>query len=145
MYLESSGPDETFAVGEKIGRVLKAGDIVCLFGEIGAGKTTMIKGIASALGIDKRDITSASFTIIAEYETSPPFYHIDLYRVEGSEAVFDTGVYDYFRDDGIAVIEWAERLDPLPDGAIKIGIDIKQDDKRSIRIEGIDEKNRHNL
>jgi tRNA threonylcarbamoyladenosine biosynthesis protein TsaE len=143
--LKSSGPEETISIGKWIGSILKAGDVVCLFGDIGAGKTTLIKGIASVFGIAERDVTSASFTIIAEYDTSPPFYHVDLYRLEGGGDAFDTGLYDYLNRDGVAIIEWAERLDEVPEGSIRISIDITNELKRTLTIEGIDEKDRNNL
>jgi len=72
MKILSNSPDETKDIGFRLGRLLKAGDIVGLYGDLGAGKTTMVKGIAKAVGIDEREIVSASFTIIAEYETDPP-------------------------------------------------------------------------
>jgi tRNA threonylcarbamoyladenosine biosynthesis protein TsaE len=145
VLVRSSGPADTHDIGIRLGKLLHAGDVVCLFGEIGAGKTTMIKGIASAFGINKRDITSASFTIIAEYDTSPPFYHVDLYRLEGDDDVFGTGVYDYLQGDGVAVIEWAERLDHVPDGAIRVLIEITGETDRTITLEGINEKDRNHL
>src|SRR4030066_2563449 len=94
---------KTKEIGRRLGEKLKPGDVVCLYGELGAGKTTMVKGIASAFGINERDITSASFTIIAEYNVSVPFYHIDLYRVSPDE-VPELGLRDYLEADGIAVI-----------------------------------------
>ena len=145
MELKSSGPDETISIGRKLGSILKAGDVACLYGDIGAGKTTLIKGIASAFGIEERDITSASFTIIAEYDTSPPFYHVDLYRLEGGGDVFETGLYDYLNRDGVVIIEWAERLEEVPEGSIQVSIDITDDSKRTLAIEGIDEKDWNNL
>ena len=81
MRLQSKNEIETLHFGQRLGKKLKPGDIVCLYGELGAGKTTVTKGIASAFGIKERDITSASFTIIAEYDNDIPFYHIDLYRI----------------------------------------------------------------
>jgi tRNA threonylcarbamoyladenosine biosynthesis protein TsaE len=143
--LKSSGPDETISIGRKLGTILKAGDVACLYGDIGAGKTTLIKGIASAFGIAERDITSASFTIIAEYDTSPPFYHVDLYRLEGGGDVFETGLYDYLNRDGVVIIEWAERLEEVPEGSIRVSIDITDDSKRTLTIEGVNEKDWNNL
>lgn len=145
MELKSSGPEETISIGKRIGSILKAGDVVCLYGDIGAGKTTLIKGIASAFGIADRDVTSASFTIIAEYDTSPTFYHIDLYRLEGGGDVFETGLYDYLNRDGVVVIEWAERLDGVPEGSIRVSIDITDESTRTLIIEGFDEKDRNHL
>ena len=145
MQLSSSGPDETLLIGRKLGRFLKNGDMVCFYGEIGAGKTAMIKGIASAFGIEEREVTSASFTIIAEYDTSPHFCHVDLYRLEDDADVYDTGLYDYLDKDGVTVIEWAERLEDVPENAITVRIDIAGDRERKIVIEGLDEKDWNNM
>jgi tRNA threonylcarbamoyladenosine biosynthesis protein TsaE len=145
VQLKSAGPGETIVIGKKLGQRLKKGDVVCLYGDIGAGKTTLIKGIASSFGIHERDITSASFTMIAEYDTSPPFYHVDLYRLEGGKDVDNIGMYDYLGSDGIAVIEWAERLDDVPDGALRITIEIIDENRRKLYLEGFDEKDWNNM
>jgi len=138
MNLLSKNEDETKDIGLKLGSKLKAGDVVCLYGELGAGKTTMVKGIAKAFGINERDITSASFTIIAEYDSPVPFYHIDLYRITPDE-VPDLGLREYLWTDGVSVIEWAERaVDEITDNAIKVRIDHAGYHDRKIDIEGID-------
>lgn len=143
MKLISNNEGETKEIGRKLGRTLKAGDIVCLYGELGSGKTTMVKGIASSVGIKERDITSASFTIIAEYKGRlaskgiVPFYHIDLYRVKPEE-VHDLGLQEYLGKDGISVIEWAERAEAeVPAGSIKVQLRYTGDSSREIEIEGI--------
>lgn len=148
MRLLSSGPEETLRYGFKLGSVLKMGDTVCLFGELGSGKTVVVKGIASALGIMERDITSASFTIIAEYKgnlqnTPVPFYHIDLYRIADARQLDSVGVDEYIGKDGIAVIEWAERLGNI-EGAVSVRLNILDKDKREIIVEGIDDKDWNN-
>lgn len=146
MRLISRSPDDTEEVGFRLGRLLKAGDVVGMFGDLGSGKTTMIKGIARALGIDKREITSASFTIIAEYHAGCPFYHTDLYRIEKDEDIDNTGIWDCIRDDSITVIEWAEKLkETLPAKAIKVNINDTCNDTREISIEGIHEEDWNNL
>ena len=131
---------ETEDFGFKIGQALKTNlktANVCLYGDLGAGKTTLIKGIASALGIPKRDVGSASFVIVAEYETSPLFYHIDLYRLERAEDIEDLGIWEYLEAGGISVIEWAERLPEIPDNAVIVKISYLDEDSREIIIEGI--------
>jgi tRNA threonylcarbamoyladenosine biosynthesis protein TsaE len=140
-------PGETEEIGLKIGNILKAqrGATVCLYGDLGAGKTTLIKGIASAIGIPERDIGSASFVIVAEYETTPPFYHIDLYRVEREDDIDDLGIWEYIGSGGIAVVEWAERLSELPEDAIKVRMNYVDENSREIIIEGINEKDWHNM
>ena len=138
MTLRSSSAEETQDIGRRIGARLKPGDVVSLYGELGSGKTTMVKGIASAFGIKERDITSASFTIIAEYNEGVPFYHIDLYRVSPGETV-ELGLQEYLGSGGIAVIEWAERAEEeLPDSAIRVRIANTGETTRDIEIQGIE-------
>lgn len=146
--LRSNGPDQTFAFGAKLGGLLESGNTVCLFGDLGAGKTVFVKGIASALDIPEREITSASFTIIAEYTgklgNSPvPFYHIDLYRIRSSGELDSIGVEEYIGKGGIAVVEWAEKLGDMK-GCITARFHILDGERRDIDIEGIDEAHWHN-
>lgn len=137
MKLQSNSDAETREIGHRLGEHLKPGDVVCLYGELGAGKTTMVKGIASALGINERDITSASFTIIAEYDVSVPFYHIDLYRISPDE-VSELGLSEYLGADGIAVIEWAERAEgEIPEQSIRVNLHHIEDNTREIEIRGV--------
>ncbi|MBI5025257.1 MAG: tRNA (adenosine(37)-N6)-threonylcarbamoyltransferase complex ATPase subunit type 1 TsaE [Nitrospirae bacterium] len=134
MKLISRSPEETKEIGFRLGRTLKPGDVVCLYGELGAGKTIMVKGIARSLGINERDITSASFVIIAEYQGRVPFYHIDLYRIEG-ENIGELGLREYLGGDGIAAIEWAEKAESeVPEGAIKINLKITGEKEREIEL-----------
>lgn len=138
MKLLSKNEDETKDIGRKLGEKLKRGDVVCLYGELGSGKTTMVKGLASVFGIDERDITSASFTIIAEYDEEVPFYHIDLYRVT-SEDVPELGLQEYFGGEGISVIEWAERAEgEIPETSIKVSLTYTDNNIREIEITGIE-------
>jgi tRNA threonylcarbamoyladenosine biosynthesis protein TsaE len=138
MKLQSNSDAETRDIGRRIGERLKRGDVVCLYGDLGAGKTTMVKGIASALGISERDITSASFTIIAEYDADVPFYHIDLYRLT-PEQVPDLGLHEYLGPDGISVIEWAERAEgEVPADSIRVSLYHKEEDLREIEIRGME-------
>lgn len=138
----TKSPSETEDAGLRLGRFLKAKGkgTVLLYGDLGAGKTVFVKGAASAFGIAKRDIGSASFVIAAEYETSPPFYHIDLYRVEHKEDIEALGIWEYIDSEGVAVVEWAERLVESPENAIKVKINYCNENSREIIIEGIDEK-----
>jgi len=141
----SRGPEETRDIGFMLGRLLKPGDIVGLYGELGAGKTTMVKGIAGALGIGDREIASASYMIISEYRSSPPFTHVDLYRIEAADEVEDIGLWEQIGGGGISVIEWAGKAEGLlPDDMIKVRIVTAGETGREITIEGIDEKDRNN-
>jgi len=133
--------EETEVIGFMLGSFLqkKGGTvIVCLYGDLGVGKTTFIKGFASAFGIPAREIGSASFLIVAEYETTPPFYHIDLYRLGDEPCAEDIGLWEYIESDGVVVIEWAEKLGEVPDGAVLVKFQYGGEDSREIVIEGIE-------
>lgn len=147
MKVTSRSPEETEQAGYNLGMLLKKGDIVCFYGDLGSGKTTMIKGIAGALGVDRRDVASASFTIIAEYEQGKwPFRHIDLYRLEDPGDIENAGVWDSLDREAVTTIEWAEKLgSATPQGVITVAIEDRGDTVREIVIEGIDEEDRHHL
>ncbi len=141
LNINSESPSETEDIGLKLGLYLKKtlkSSPVFLYGDLGAGKTTFIKGFASAFGIPKKDIGSASFVIVAEYDTMPPFYHIDLYRIEKEEDADSIGVWEYIESEGIAVIEWSERLSYIPEGSVKVTITYKDENSREIIIEGVE-------
>ncbi len=137
MKFQSNSEAETREIGFRLGKKIKRGDVVCLYGELGSGKTTMVKGIARALGISERDITSASFSIIVEYDSDIPFYHIDLYRIENNE-VASLGLHEYIGREGISVIEWAERAEKeIPDNRIKVTLEYTGENSREIWVDGI--------
>lgn len=142
----SKGPDETKEIGFKLGSLLRPGDVVGLYGELGSGKTTLVKGIAKAFRIEDKDIISASFTIITEYDTTPPFSHIDLYRIEKDTELDEVGFWDHIKGDGISVIEWAEKAEKsLPEEMIKIRLKSLSEEIREITIEGKDAKDWNSL
>ncbi len=132
--------EETERLGFEIGRFVSSQEglrTVLLYGDLGAGKTVLVKGIARSLGIPDREVGSASFVIVAEYETQPPLYHIDLYRLEGEAEVEALGLWEYFDGSGLAVVEWAERLPEVPESALRVRITHGDDDAREIVIEGM--------
>ena len=132
-------------IGYVLGRQLRRGDTVGLYGDLGSGKTVFVKGIARVFGIAERDITSASFTIIMSYETSPPFTHIDLYRISKTDELSDIGISDYLGGDSVTVIEWAEKAEGwLPHDHVAVRLRCTEDNVREITIEGLDEKDRDN-
>jgi tRNA threonylcarbamoyladenosine biosynthesis protein TsaE len=142
--LLSKSPGETLSYGARLGSLLKRGDVVCLYGELGSGKTVFAKGVASSLGIHEKDVASASFVIIAEYSgiihgIPLPFYHIDLYRIENPGELDSIGMEDYMGGEGVAVIEWAERLGKSP-SSISVRLKILNAEEREITIRGIDEE-----
>lgn len=128
IYQVKSGSErETMRIGEKLAVLLRPGSVVTLSGQLGAGKTTFVKGIAAGLGV-KRMVTSPTFTIIKEYAGELPLYHMDAYRLEHSEE--DIGFLEYFEGDGISVIEWATFIeDYLPEE--HLDIEIKYEDNHS--------------
>ena len=128
---------ETILLGERIGRTLKPDDIVALSGCLGAGKTTLIQGIAKGLGVQNW-VTSPTFTLINEFEGKLNLYHIDLYRIDNIDDAEDLAIEEYFTKGGATVIEWAEKIAPiLPEKTIRIGIKIISENERSIDIKGI--------
>ena len=108
----SNSEDRTFDIGYKLGTLLQKGDIVCLTGDLGAGKTTMTKAIAKGLNIDEY-ITSPTFTIVHEYEGREKLYHFDVYRVGSVEEMEDIGYEEYFYSEGVCVIEWANLIEEI--------------------------------
>jgi tRNA threonylcarbamoyladenosine biosynthesis protein TsaE len=126
--------------------MLRPGNVVGLYGELGSGKTTMVKGIARALGIEEKEIMSASFTIITEYDSTPPFSHIDLYRIEKDSELDEVGFWEHIGGSNISVIEWAEKAESmLPEDLIRVGLTSVGEEVREITIEGGDEKDWNNL
>ncbi len=120
VQLLTHSAQETFQAGYKLGNILKKGDVVCLTGGLGTGKTAFTGGIASALGIEGY-ITSPTFTIVNEYEGKTPLYHFDVYRITEPSEMFEIGFEEYLEGNGIVVIEWAELIkDILPDAYIKV-------------------------
>ena len=133
----TKGPAETMNLGRKIGALLKANDVLAISGELGAGKTTLIKGLAEELGI-REFVSSPSFIIINEYSGRLPFYHVDLYRLEAAHDVEDIALADYFKKGGVCAVEWAEKMGTLlPSKYIRISIEPGEDNERKISISEI--------
>lgn len=126
--------NETAAAGERLGVTLKAGDVVLLFGDLGAGKTAFVRGIARGLGASADEVSSPTFTIIQQYSgTGPTLYHVDLYRLNHDE-VDDLGLDDLVSADGIVAIEWAERWRGRPDDVVEVTLAEVGDNQRSVEI-----------
>lgn len=134
---ETASPIETEALGEELGQKAKVGQIYCLRGDLGVGKTVFTKGFARGLGIAER-VTSPTFAIVNEYRGRLPFYHFDVYRISCEEEMEDTGYEEYFYGEGVCLVEWAELVrDLIPADAIWITIEkdyAKADDYRRITI-----------
>lgn len=124
------------ALGERLGRLIPEGAVIALDGALGAGKTTFTKGLARGMGIDA-EVTSPSYTIIDEYQGRLPLYHMDAYRLSGSEDFIGTGGEEYFYGKGVSVIEWSERIaDILPPETWHIHITEEADGTRCFTLEG---------
>ena len=131
----TSSAEETIALGQKIGKLLKKGDIIAMQGTLAAGKTTITKGIAQALGITET-ITSPTFCLISEYEGTMPLYHMDDYRLDGTEDFINLGTDVMIYGDGVSIIEWSEKImDELPSSTIILKITPQEDGKRLIEID----------
>jgi tRNA threonylcarbamoyladenosine biosynthesis protein TsaE len=131
--IETAGEDETASAGEHLAGRLRPGDVVLLFGQLGAGKTAFVRGLARGLGASPDDVSSPTFTIIQEYAGRVTLYHVDLYRLDGAE-VRDLGLEELVSADGIVAIEWAERWDGRPDDAIEVRLTEAGDERRRIEI-----------
>lgn len=132
--LETTSETETATAGEALGRDLRPGDVVLLFGDLGAGKTAFVRGMAQGIGANPDDVTSPTFTIVQEY--AGPYvtlYHVDLYRLEPHD-IDDLGLEDLVSGDGVVAIEWAGRWKDRPDDVTEIRITDLGDERRSIEI-----------
>lgn len=142
MIIETNSPEETFALGQKLGKQAKAGQIYTLNGDLGVGKTVFTQGIARGLGITEA-VSSPTFTIVQVYEEGRlPFYHFDVYRIGDIEEMEEIGYDDYFFGNGVCMIEWAELIEELiPENSIHVTIEKdleKGFDYRRITITGLE-------
>lgn len=138
MVYTTNSEKETFELGIKIGNCMKKGDVISLNGDLGAGKTHLVKGIAKAFGIDEC-ITSPTFTIVNEYKDGRlPLYHFDVYRINDIDEMYEIGFDEYLYGDGVCVIEWGNIVDELlPENTIRIDIKVLEgENRRQITITG---------
>ena len=132
----TNSPEETIELGRQIGSRLKGGEIIAYKGGLGAGKTTITRGIALGMGLPD-NVSSPTFSIVNEYHGSGlSLYHFDMYRISGEDDLESTGFYDYPFEDNIVAVEWSENIaDFLPENTIYITISRIDDDTREIIIE----------
>ena len=131
----SRSPEETQALGERLGARLEAGAVVACIGELGAGKTCFLQGLARGLGVQSA-VTSPTFVLVNEYGGRRRVYHLDAYRTETLTELLDIGVEEFLHGDGVTVIEWADKLLPLlPSHTITVTITGLGDEPRRITIE----------
>lgn len=134
-YLSHSAA-ESFAFGARLGATLPASSLLCLFGELGAGKTTFVKGVVfGAAGVDPSVVHSPTFTYLNAYEGQKPVYHFDLYRLHDIDEFLSMGFDEYFDAGGICCIEWSERIAAyLPKNAMRIHFEHVSEEQRRIII-----------
>ena len=136
MEFLTNSPEETEAVGKRLGQVLKPGAVIAYQGDLGAGKTAFTRGVALGLGA-KEQVTSPTYTIVNEYLSGKyPLFHFDMYRLASSDDLFDIGWEDYLDRGGICAVEWSENVADAMENAIVVTIEKLGEDTRRITIEG---------
>ena len=133
MIVQSFCAEDTYEIGKKIGQEAQPGQVICLYGDLGVGKTVFTKGLADGLGITE-PIQSPTFTIVREYEEGRlPLYHFDVYRIGCSEEMYDIGFDEYIDSQGVCIIEWANIIeDILPEEYLKIELLYKETGREMI-------------
>ena len=134
----TNSPEETEALGEMLAGRLEPGTVIAFTGDLGAGKTAFVRGLARGLGIAER-VTSPTFTIVNEYEGGRlPLFHFDMYRLGSADELFDIGWEDYLARGGVCAVEWSENVsDALEEGCLRVDIRRgERDDQRRITIKG---------
>ncbi|HUK64798.1 MAG TPA: tRNA (adenosine(37)-N6)-threonylcarbamoyltransferase complex ATPase subunit type 1 TsaE [Dongiaceae bacterium] len=128
-------PEQTARAGEALGRTLGPGDVVALYGELGAGKTCFVQGLVRGLGVVTQ-ATSPTFVLINEYQGRLPVHHVDAYRTGSLAELMDLGLLDLFGGDGVTLLEWADRAEALlPARVIRVRIEGLGDEPREVTIE----------
>lgn len=137
MTILSHSEEETRQVGYRLGKLCKPGMVISLRGSLGAGKTVLAKGLAQALGITEQ-IVSPTFTLIQQYEGTLPLFHMDLYRISGTEEFEGIGGEELLYSDGVTLIEWSEKIaELLPDSTLYVDIRIMPNQDRAITLQGV--------
>jgi tRNA threonylcarbamoyladenosine biosynthesis protein TsaE len=128
----------TEALGRRLAAVLFPGAVVALVGQLGAGKTHLVRAVAAGLGLaDERAVSSPTFVLIQEYVARLPVYHFDAYRLRGAGEFADLGVHEYFEGKGVSLVEWADRVEPcLPDEHLRVEIEATGPTARRFTFEG---------
>lgn len=135
ILLISNSPEGTLAIARALGAALRPGDVVALYGDLGAGKTLFCKGVGEALGIPPDRIVSPTFTIVTEHAGTLPLTHIDVYRLAGVREAEDIGMRELLSGDGVCLVEWAEKIgELLPTDCIQVRFSFSGDDRREIAI-----------
>lgn len=131
--VQSSSPAETIKIAKEFAKTVKPGDVICLEGNLGAGKTHFVRGFVQGVGLPGDVVSSPTFTIINEYEGELPIYHFDCYRLEHVEEALEIGAEEYLYGDGVCIVEWPDRIrDLLPPSSKHVTFSITGKNKREI-------------
>ena len=137
--IKTNSASETEAAGAALGRTVRDGAVIALYGDLGAGKTAFVRGLARGMGIDAR-VQSPTFTIVNEYSGPRELVHFDMYRLKSADELFDIGWDDYVNRNAVCAVEWSENVREAFDGSeINVTIDILGDTRREITMTGVDE------
>ena len=135
LHITSHNESETIALAEKLAPLFRPSDLVVLKGELGAGKTAFVRGLAGALGLDREAVNSPSFTIVNEYPGERPMYHLDLYRINDPTELDEIGWDEYLQRPGLTVVEWGDKAgDYLPSRYYMISFKIIDEQTREINV-----------
>ena len=139
MEFITNSPEETEAVGQALGKILKPGTVLAYESDLGAGKTAFTRGLARGLGAAEQ-VTSPTYTIVNEYLSGRmPLFHFDMYRLKSSDDLWDIGWEDYLERGGVCAVEWSENVADAMEGAVRICIEKVSEDVRKITITGGEE------
>ncbi len=132
----SRSEEETFRIAREYAERVKPGDVICLKGDLGAGKTHFVKGFVTAFGIRMSEVTSPTFTLINEYKGDVDLFHFDCYRLENYHEALEIGAEEYFYGDGICIIEWPDRIkEIIPPHAKTVAIEATGPEEREINFD----------
>lgn len=138
--VRSDDPATTLGLAARLGAIARPGDVVCLHGDLGTGKTVFAKGFGRGLGVEE-PMASPSFILMAEHRGRLPLFHLDLYRLHDAREAIEGGLLDEREVEGVTVIEWADRLgDALPGSRLDVHLSGSGDEPRTIRLEATDDR-----
>lgn len=131
MKLQSKSPDQTIEIAKEFSKRVKTGSVICLRGDLGAGKTHFVRGFVQGFGFTGNEVSSPTFTVINEYRGDPSIFHFDCYRLEHYSEAVEIGAEEYLYGDGITIIEWPDKISELlPNDSVNITIQVLSEKKR---------------
>jgi tRNA threonylcarbamoyladenosine biosynthesis protein TsaE len=133
--LDSRSPEETFALGRQLGAVLQPGDFVGLVGDLGAGKTQLVRGVAAGVGVPEGQVASPTFAVVYPYQGRLPLYHADFYRLSGWDELYGTGFLDLLQEPAAFLVEWVDRIPrAAPRDWLRVSLERVNDTRRRIEL-----------